>query len=251
MLALARIPIRAGGARGIRSRLYTRRFTVPDETRSAISHHIAAMGVFDVAGADSLPRVYLSPEEREAGRKLLEREAGEPGAGGPVVAIHPGGTWQAKRWPASSFAALSLLIRERFGGRAVVVTGPGEEEIAESVQAAARGAARSLSHRPLREIASILASCDAVVANDGGLMHLAVALGRPTIGVFGPTEPDIWFPYEGRGPFALASRRMGCAPCHRHECADPECLEGIEPANVLGLLEKVIGRKREAPRTNL
>lgn len=241
LLALARIPIRAGGARGIRSRLYTRRFAVPAETRSAISHHIAAMGVFDVAAADSLPRVYLSPDEREAGGRLLEREVGELARGGPVVALHPGGTWQAKRWPASAFAALALLIRERLNGCAVVVTGPGEEEIAESVRAASLGAARVLPRQPLRGIASILASCDAVVANDGGLMHLAVAIGRPTVGVFGPTEPDIWFPYEGKGPFALASRRMDCAPCHLHECADRDCLEGIEPAEVLGLLEKVLG----------
>jgi lipopolysaccharide heptosyltransferase II len=250
MLFLAGIPIRAGGGRGIRSGLYTHRFTVPAETRSAAAHHIAAMGVFDVAGEESLPRVYLSPEEQSAGRALLERAGGGGAGGGPIVAIHPGGTWQAKRWPAASFAALAMLVRERLGGRAVVVTGPGEEEIAESVRAAASDAARVMPHQPLRGIASVLASCDAVVANDGGLMHLAVAIGRPTVGVFGPTEPDIWFPYEGKGPFALASRRMKCAPCHRHECESIECLEGIEPAAVLEHLRKVLKWKKAASTVN-
>ncbi len=250
LLFLAGMPIRAGGARGIRGRLYTHRFAVPAGTRSAVSHHIAAMGIFDAARIDSLPRVYLSPEELIAGRELLERAAGGRAGGGPVVAIHPGGTWQAKRWPAPSYAALALLIRERLNGRAVVVTGPGEEEIAESVRAAAPGAALVLPYQPLRGIASLVASCDAVVANDGGLMHLAVAIGRPTVGIFGPTEPDIWFPYEGKGPFALASRRMDCAPCHLHECASVDCLKGIEPADVLDLLERVLEWKKPAPRTD-
>ncbi len=250
LLFLAGIPIRAGGARGIRSGLYTHRFAVPAETRSAVSHHIAAMGVFDVGPGDSLPRVYLSPDEREAGRELLDRAAGERAPGGPIVAIHPGGTWQSKRWPAASFASFALLVRERLGGTAVVVTGPGEEAIAARVQAAAPEAARVMPYRPLRGIASVLASCDAVVANDGGLMHMAVALGRPTVGVFGPTEPDIWFPYEGKGPFAVASRRLECSPCHRHECGSIECLEGLDPADVLEHLRMVLLWNKPEGRAN-
>lgn len=251
LLFLSGIPIRAGGARGVRSALYTHRFAIPRDTRSAISHHVAAMEVFDVARADSLPRMYLSPDERSAGRERLERAAGKHGAAGPMVAIHPGGTWQSKRWPSASFAALARLVREELGGLAIVVTGPGEEGIAESVRAAVPDAARVMPFQPLRDIASALASCDAVVANDGGLMHMAVAIGRPTVGVFGPTEPDIWFPYEGKGPFLLATRGMECAPCHRHECEGVECLEGLEPADVLALLKKVLRwKKAEAARNS-
>jgi ADP-heptose:LPS heptosyltransferase len=121
-----------------------------------------------------------------------------------------------------------------------VVTGSGEEGIAERVRTEAGGAVRVLPLQPLRTIAAVVASCDAVVANDGGIMHLAVAIERPTVAVFGPTEPDIWFPYEGKGPFALASRRMDCAPCHKHRCESVECLAGIEPEEVLGRVQEVL-----------
>jgi len=243
LLYLSGIPIRAGGARGIRRKLYTRRFEVPVETRSAISHHVGAMGVFDVGRGDALPRVYLTRDETDAGRELLDRAVGIRAHGHRIIAMHPGGTWPSKRWSPGSFAKLALLVREELGAHVVVVTGPGEEEIAERVRLEAGGDVRVLPFQPLRAIAAVLASCDAVVANDGGLMHMAVALGRPTVGVFGPTEPDIWFPYEGRGPFVLATRRLECAPCHRHECESVECLAGIEPAEVLDLLRKVLQRK--------
>jgi lipopolysaccharide heptosyltransferase II len=247
MLFLAGIPIRAGGARGIRRRLYTHRYTVPEGTRSAVLHHVEAMRILGADGCDGLPRVYLAPEEVDVGRGILVRAVGGGAPEGRIIAMHPGGTWQAKRWPAGSFAKLAILARERLGARVVVVTGPGEEGIASRVAAEARGAARVLPLRPLREIASILAASDAVVANDGGIMHLAVAAGRPTVAVFGPTEPDIWFPYEGKGPFALVSRRMDCAPCHRHECESVACLEGIEPGEVLDRLREVLGWRPPAP----
>ncbi len=240
LLSLSGIPIRVGASRGLRRRLYTHRSAGPLETRSAIAHHVAAMSVFDVPTRDSLPRVYLARNEIDDGRELLDRTFGGREDGSRIVAMHPGGTWQSKRWPAGSFAKLAILARERIGARIVTVTGPGEEAIADRVREESGGAARVLPLQPLRTIASVLASCDAVIANDGGIMHLSVALGRPTVAVFGPTEPDIWFPYEGKGPFALASRRMDCAPCHKHHCESVACLESIEPAEVLGRLQDVL-----------
>jgi lipopolysaccharide heptosyltransferase II len=243
LLYLSGIPLRVGGSRKLRRRLYTHRYAVPPDTRSAIMHHVSAMGVIDVGRSDSLPRVYLTRDEIDAGRELLDQTVGMRDAGHRIIAMHPGGTWQSKRWPIGSFSKLALLARERIGARVVVVTGPGEEGIAERVRAEAGCGVRVLPLQPLRTIASALASCDAVVANDGGIMHLAVAIGRPTVAVFGPTEPDIWFPYEGKGPFALVSRRMDCAPCHKHQCESVECLESIKPEEVLGRMQDMLAWK--------
>jgi len=243
LLYLSGVPVRAGGTRRFRRRLYTHEFTIPAGTRSAVMHHLEAAGIFDVEPKDSIPRIYLSPEERTAGRALLDRTRGAGGEGGRVLAMHPGGTWPSKRWASDSFAKLAVLAREALGAETVLIAGPGEEGIAARVQAASLGAARLLPLQPLRSVASVLASCDAVVSNDGGILHMAVAVGRPTVGVFGPTEPDIWFPYEGKGPFALVTHRAACAPCHRHECEEMKCLDGIGPGEVLGRLEEVLAWK--------
>ena len=148
--------------------------------------------------------------------------------------------------PVGSFARLAILAREGIGAHVVAVDGTGGGGDRGAVRTEAGGAVRVFPFQPLRKIAAVLASCDAVVANDGGIMHLAVAVGRPTVAVFGPTEPDIWFPYEGKGPFAVVSRRMDCAPCHKHQCASVECLESIEPEEVLGRLQDMIAWKGPA-----
>lgn len=243
LLYLSGIPVRVGGSRRLRRRLYTDLFTVPAGTRSAVMHHIEALRIFDVEPREALPRIYLSTEERAAGRILLQRTLGTAG-GGRAIAMHPGGTWPAKRWAPGSFGKLARLVSERLDARTIVITGPGEERIAGAVRTAAGDTASVLPLSGVRSVASVLASCGAVVSNDGGMLHMAVALGLPTVGIFGPTEPDIWFPYEGKGPFALVTHRAACAPCHRHRCESLECLAGIEPEEVLDRLEGVLAWKR-------
>lgn len=237
LLYLARIPIRVGGSRRWRRRLYTHTFTVPVHVRSAVSHHLHPLRILGVREKWSIPRVYINGREREAGKAFLEEAAGRSEG---AVALHCGGTWQAKRWSPGSFAALADMIRDRMGKRAVLVTGPGEDGIVNAVMEQSKGDLQALPVMPIRSLASVLLNCDAVVANDGGVMHLSVALGRPTVGVFGPTEHDIWFPYEDKGPFAVTTMHEECAPCHKHECADPKCLDRLDPDLVFEKLEDVL-----------
>ena len=237
LLYLARIPVRVGGTRRWRRKLYTHTFTVPGHVRNAVAHHIHPLHILGIREKWSLPRVYINEREREAGKSFLEETAG--GSEG-LVAMHCGGTWQAKRWNPGKFATLADMIRNRMGKKTMLITGPGEEGIVNAVMEQSGGDLQALPVMPIRSLASVLHQCDAVVSNDGGVMHLSVALGRPTVGVFGPTEPDIWFPYEGEGAFALATVHEECAPCHKHECADPKCLDRLDPDFVFEKLEDVL-----------
>jgi len=238
LLFFSGIPIRVGGSRRARRKLYTHVFTGTPYARSAVAHHLAAVAAIDVHGRDGLPKAYLRPEERSAGRAIVD--ASFPGEHGRVIALHPGGTWPSKRWPAASFAKLAGMLAEKLGTRFLIITGPGEDELAEIVRRDSPAETAVLSRLPIRTVAAVLDACAAVIANDGGILHLAVALGKPTVGIFGPTEPEVWFPYEGSGPFALVTRRAGCAPCHRHFCDELECLRGIEPGEVLARVESVL-----------
>jgi lipopolysaccharide heptosyltransferase II len=239
LLFLSGVPVRVGGSRRIRRRLYTHVAAPPPGVRSAVAHHVAFLRAIGVEGEETLPRVYLGAAEIEEGRAAIARALGR-GERRPVIAFHPGGTWPAKRWAAESFGRLAVAARAELGAAVVAVAGPGEEGIAREAAAASEGALTPLPPMPIRLAASALAACAAVVANDGGVMHLSVALGRPTVAVFGPTETGIWFPYEGAGPFAVVTSATPCAPCHRHVCDGGECLKSIEPAEVLGRLREVL-----------
>lgn len=238
LLTLSGIPIRVGGSRRWRRRLYTGTFTVPEGIRSAVARNLYPLGNFDCEPREELPHVYLGDRERRTGADLLHGTV--MWRNGRVIAIHPGGTWPAKRWRPGAFARLAAMIGERFNSKLLIVAGPGEEAIGLEVMEQAGGNSYILPLQPVRSLAAVLDNCNAVIANDGGVLHMAVALGKPTVGIFGPTEPDIWFPYEGKGPFRLVTLNETCAPCHRHYCEDMRCLDGIEPETVLSEVERVL-----------
>lgn len=114
-------------------------------------------------------------------------------AGCPVLLIHPGAGWGAKRWPTDRYGALAEEFAMR-GGVALVSAGPGEEELANRVAEAANGLA-TVVRCSIGELIALTRRVSVVVGGDTGPLHLACALERPVVGIYGPTEP------RRNGPF--------------------------------------------------
>jgi lipopolysaccharide heptosyltransferase II len=152
----------------------------------------------------------------------------------PLVALHAGALWEFRRWPAARFAKIAQDLEER-GFSVVIVGGPNDRDVSAAVaQSAGLSAARDLAGRTsLPVLAAIFERAAAVVANDGGPMHLAAAQGAPVVGVFGPTAPT-WFAPIGATSRALWDRR-DCSPCSQRHCVwgRARCLETIETDRVL------------------
>ena len=134
------------------------------------------------------------------------------GASRPLVGLVPGAEWGTKRWGAERFAGLARAFAQ--GGASVVVLGgPAERDLAGAI--AREGGARVIdtTGNSIPEALALLARCDVVVGGDTGLVHCARALGRPTLLLFGPTDP-------GRhvlGPRDRVARvELECSPCHDH-----------------------------------
>jgi ADP-heptose:LPS heptosyltransferase len=240
ILFLSGIPVRIGGGRKWRRRLYTGIFDPGGGTRNAIGHHLSAIRPLGCRGDVRRPRIYLTDEELRFGKKEV-REALGDGMPERVVAVQAGGTWPAKRWPVPSFSKLVRHIEREFGARTLLVTGPGQEWISEGVVSGAGGRAVQMPVLPVRRAAAAIAACGALVSNDGGIMHAGVAMGVPTVGIFGPTEREMWFPYAGMGPFEVITSGAVCAPCHLHECDDMKCLEDVTVDDVAAALSRVTG----------
>ena len=111
-----------------------------------------------------------------------------PTANRPAVLINPGAGWGAKRWPVERYAAVAQGLVER-GCRVLVNAGPGEEPLAEIIASQTSGAATPLACSIPRLIA-LTRRLALVIAGDTGPLHLACALGRPVVGIYGPTDPD-------------------------------------------------------------
>jgi heptosyltransferase II len=150
----------------------------------------------------------------------------------PAVALAPGAVGPAKRWPAAAYAALSQkLLADGFA--VWVLGGPGEKALAAEI--VGDTAARDLTATDLRQAILALAAAVAVVSNDSGLLHVAAALGTPTVGIFGPTSPWHWAPLNPLAAKIQANAELPCRPCHKPVCrlGHHRCMVEIGPDEVL------------------
>lgn len=149
-----------------------------------------AIEVMNVVAGDALPFVQpLFPMDAEAERKadLLPR---------PFVLLNPGAGWGAKRWPADRYAEVAKKLSQ--AGYAVLINqGPGEERIATDINALSEGVAEPMQSS-IAELISVTRRAALVVGGDTGPVHLASALGRPVVGIFGPTDPARNGPFGGK-----------------------------------------------------
>ena len=241
-------PVRVGPARRSRRRLYTRTLPAVKQPLSAVDHHLLALETLGHRPARTMPRIHLSERERTEGAARIDA-AVPPGA--PRVGLHVGNRWAAKRWPEEKFRSL-LRSLSRLGAEGIVLAGPGEEALALRIAEGARGSGRPapvLSGLGLRQYFGAVAALDALVTNDGSPLHVGPALQVPTVGILGPTVPEIWFPYGRDQGHELLCREIWCRPCHRHECARMDCLHWITVEDALRALGRALAFGRRAYAT--
>ncbi len=206
--------VRVGPDRRGRGRLYTVRIRDDGKAKSAIEFHNQSLRALGITPMSSRTEIYLTAGEHASGRSRLEELTG---GRGPVVGIHPGATWPAKRWFPDRFAGLADALVG--GGAAVVLTGGARDaETIADVRATSTHPHPVLLNSPLRALAAVIASCDAFVANDAGPLHIAAAVGTPAVGLFGPGEENIWFPYSADDGHRALRMDVPCHPCHLDFC---------------------------------
>ncbi len=154
-----------------------------------------AFEVLDGAAGERLALTQpLLPRDERAERSVEAKLT----PGKPLALIHPSAGWGAKRWPAERYSAVAQGLGAA-GLEVVVNAGPGEEAIAQEVAAASGGSARALA-MTLSELIAITRRAALAIGGDTGPLHLACALGKPVVGIFGPTDP------ARNGPFGVPYR---------------------------------------------
>jgi heptosyltransferase-2 len=162
-----------------------------------------------------------------------------------LTALIPGATYgPAKRWPVARFITAGWELSRRFGGRILVLGSAGDRVITDQVTAGIGAAAVGLAGElSLAGLAGLLEHCRLAVSNDTGPMHLAAALGVPTIGIFGSTSPDWTAPRGGR--IRVLYGHPACGPCFRRDCGrNYECLSAISVEEVVKAAETLTAAAR-------
>ncbi|SDR83107.1 heptosyltransferase-2 [Bradyrhizobium canariense] len=157
----------------------------------------------------------------------------------PAVALAPGSVGSSKRWTYYPEAARRLAKQ---GLDVWVVGGPGEKALAAEIVAAGGPRVRDLTGTDLRNGILAVAAASVAISNDSGLMHIAAAIGTPTMGIFGPTSPYHWAPLNGLAATIVTKTVVPCQPCHRPVCTmnDHRCMRDIAAADVVAAAQRVL-----------
>jgi heptosyltransferase-2 len=233
----AGVPVRIGHPRGRAFGLLTvRREIDPKRVRHQAARFVALAAPGPDDGPLPAPDLRVPRARTES---ALEDNALEAPAG-PLLILAPGsGNTPSKRWPADRFAAVARA-RHAAGWDVWLMGAPGDREVTAAVQEASGGICLDLGGRTsLGDAVALTALARQVVSNDTGTLHVAAALGRPTIAVFGPTDPDFTLP---RSPRVRAVRLdLSCSPCFAPTCplGHFNCMNELTPALVLDALDQL------------
>lgn len=185
------------------------------------------------------PRLLADPEAAQA---LAE----EVGLGEDAfIAFCPGAEFgPSKRWPENHYAYLAKELIER--GLRVALFGSANDQpiaaaIVEAIPAALRSRCMDLTGRTaLGQAIDLLSRADLVVSNDSGLMHIAAALDRPLVALYGSTSPDFTPPLSDR--VRIESLPVDCGPCFQRQCplSHHKCMRDLAPARILAAVNALL-----------
>ncbi len=195
----------------------------------------------ETASPESNPLTWtVTNQDRDRARALLTATGVEP----PYVAIHPGSGAPVKLWPADRWAQVADDLARR--GYGVVLTGSASEvPLLDQVSSATARSVPSLSGQTsVRELAALFETAELVAGVDSGPLHLAVAVGAPSVHIYGPSEAARYGPWGDARKHRVVSAGMRCPACGDLSPSRPEgagCMTAIGEAAVLeairGLLE--------------
>ena len=183
------------------------------------------------------PFLYLSKKDLAKAENLLQSQG--ISKNDFILGISPGAIFgSAKRWPFERFAKISDWASERWGAKVIVLGSKKEKDIGNKMAGMMKNkAADFCGTTSLGEAMGLIAGCSFFVTNDSGLMHVAAALGVPTLAIFGSTD------HVATGPRGSKTRiirhDIACSPCLKPECpTDFKCMLSIEPEEVWDEMEK-------------
>ena len=254
--SLARVPLRIGYATEGRQRLLTHPLALPQlrDSEHEVFHYLNIIARLEwlvnreQSFLDTQPDASLEVTDtrKAAARKLLRANGikGFPGItdGRPLIALCPGSTnSRAKRWPADRYAALADRFIKECGAEVLLVGSPAEEDVSQEVRRQMRNTPVVVTGKTdLSELVAVLSLVDLLVTNDTGPAHIAAALSRPTLVIFGPTNPLTTRPFS---PFGEVVRQPpDCAPCMLRDCPiDHRCMTAVSSDELFERARVIVG----------
>ncbi len=219
---------------------YTHAIPVPTLDLHAVDRYL---NIGPLLGLDRGAADFSFPIPRAADEHIDTLLRSRGAAGKQLVVLAPGTIWETKQWLSQGFAEAARHFLQ--SGFAVILIGSGRERAdCEKVAALAPGAVNLGGATTVSELAALIRRAAICLTNDSGPMHLAVALDRPVVSVFGPTDP-VWIgPYRRDG--AVLQAGVACAPCYLRQLSrcphGHACMHGVAANAVIERMQSMLDR---------
>ena len=196
-------------------------------------------------GARTLQRqiaIFLTNPERDMADRFLKEHGIDPHA--QIIGLHPGAQKPFKCWSKKSFIAVGNHLADEYGCRTIVTGNDKEGRLGEEMARQISRAISAAGKLSPQGTAALIEKMALFITNDTGPMHIALALGVPTVALFSPTNPRICGPYGSDQSIVIEKPRT-CSPCIGKKCQNPICMEQITPEEVIAAAKR-LWRKAKA-----
>ncbi|MCX5694168.1 MAG: lipopolysaccharide heptosyltransferase II [Candidatus Omnitrophica bacterium] len=221
-----------------RGRFLTDRFDLESyQDKHVVVYYLQLLKFLNIPAKDNNLFLNVLPEDEIKARNILAAAGIEEND--CVIGVFPGagGSWgkdaMVKHWPALKFAQVADKLMVKFGAKVIILGDESERKIAEVVLHAMCDKPIDLVGKiGLDILPAVIKNCNLLITNDGGPMHMAVALGVKTVAVFGPVSEVVYGPYPVSSQHAVLKTDLDCRPCYKNfrlmACdRDKECLKQV------------------------
>lgn len=231
MMFLARVPRRVGYATDGRTWMLTNSIDPPTDSRHLVYYYLDLAKALQGGADPPSIEIEATSEERANARNLLHAE-GIPHANRFLV-LNPGAAYgSAKRWHEDRFAEVADILAGEMGLDVALIGSEDERPVAEQIRDRMKSRTAVLNGKTsLETLIGVLAESSLMITNDSGPMHIAAALGVPTVAVFGSTDERVTAPFGPRT--RVVKNPVECSPCLLRECPiDHRCMNGVTVEDV-------------------
>ena len=205
----------------------------------AAENHLVLLEYLGIPIISKKTLFYLSDIEKNFAKRFIKQSVQSE----LIIGILPSGGWESKRCELEKWIEICKAINEKFKVRFLILWGPGDEIDAEKIKLGMNEFAIKIPKTTVGELSALINECDLVIANDSGPMHISAALGIPTLGIFGPTNPAAHRPYSVNSDYVI-KKDLHCIICNKLTCPyDHECMKELPVDDVIQKVEKLISKR--------
>jgi len=242
MMLLGGIPQRIGYATDGRRWMLTKSLVPADKLQHQVRYYFELVKVLSAATDPPSIEIQATTDERSSARRLLAAEGIPMDA--PFLVLNPGAAYgSAKRWHEHRFASVADTLALELGLQVALIGSEKERVVAEKIREQMTSGVALLSGKTsLETLIGVLAESSLMITNDSGPMHIAAALGVPTVAVFGSTDERVTGPSGART--RVVKHAVECSPCLLRECPiDHRCMNAVTVQDVCLAARELMGNR--------